>query len=271
MNQSICKTDECSGAAIKRGFCNKHYQAFRKSQAPACVVRECTRRSIAKEVCAAHYKRLLETGTVQSSKPVRDYKPGSVCEVVGCGSVTKARGYCSPHYARLGRHGDATGGIYRSVAPVPCPVNGCMGMVRANGLCNKHEKRKYFRGRAGFSGRDCARCQTPIDFGEVSATGRARRRIAMLCDSCKRPNVAWRWKTLRERDGDRCHLCGDFIDFTVRRPNTMSRSVDHIVPVALGGDDKIHNLALAHLRCNIRRQTMPVEEARAMLQAVVGR
>lgn len=53
-----------------------------------------------------------------------------------------------------------------------------------------------------------------------------------------------------------CHLCGGAIDPELRSPHPMSFSVDHIVPLSMGGD--LHdpaNLAPAHRLCNMKRGT----------------
>lgn len=51
---------------------------------------------------------------------------------------------------------------------------------------------------------------------------------------------------LRERDGDDCWIC--------RSPTTGGdRTLDHWMPVSLGGGDKLENLKLAHAACNRRR------------------
>jgi 5-methylcytosine-specific restriction endonuclease McrA len=48
-----------------------------------------------------------------------------------------------------------------------------------------------------------------------------------------------------ERDKGRCHICGESIDGARDRWD-----VEHIVPLALGGDDDGDNLAPAHARCH---------------------
>lgn len=47
-----------------------------------------------------------------------------------------------------------------------------------------------------------------------------------------------------------CALCGMPIDKSLKYPHPMSISIDHIIPVALGGKSTIDNLQATHLLCN---------------------
>ncbi|MSS84495.1 HNH endonuclease [Actinomycetaceae bacterium WB03_NA08] len=53
-----------------------------------------------------------------------------------------------------------------------------------------------------------------------------------------------------ERDGWICQLCGGPVDPELKRPDVMSASLDHVVPLSLGGDHSMENSQLAHLSCN---------------------
>ena len=59
-----------------------------------------------------------------------------------------------------------------------------------------------------------------------------------------------------KREGGVCHLCGLPIDPDLVAPHPMSFSVDHVVPVSMGGamHDR-HNLRPAHRICNMKRGT----------------
>jgi len=59
-----------------------------------------------------------------------------------------------------------------------------------------------------------------------------------------------------KRDGSDCYLCGDPVDFTA--PHIQGQPgwetyphVEHVIPLALGGDDTLENVKLAHAKCNI--------------------
>jgi 5-methylcytosine-specific restriction endonuclease McrA len=53
-----------------------------------------------------------------------------------------------------------------------------------------------------------------------------------------------------QRDNWVCRLCGYVIDSTLRFPDEMAATLDHITPLALGGTHTYENVAAAHARCN---------------------
>ena len=56
-----------------------------------------------------------------------------------------------------------------------------------------------------------------------------------------------------ERDGWVCQLCYLPIDPEVTWPNPGFGTIDHIVPLVLGGSDTEDNVQAAHLVCNTRK------------------
>ncbi len=53
-----------------------------------------------------------------------------------------------------------------------------------------------------------------------------------------------------------CALCGGIVDKTLKAPDPMSASIDHIIPVSRGGHPSdMSNLQLTHRVCNRRKGT----------------
>ncbi|WP_409347890.1 HNH endonuclease [Nocardia fluminea] len=84
--------------------------------------------------------------------------------------------------------------------------------------------------------------------GWTQAVGyRRRARLAKAVTESFRPIEIF------ERDSWECGICARPVERSRCAPDPLSASVDHIVPVSLGGDHTRANVRLAHLRCNIRR------------------
>lgn len=62
-----------------------------------------------------------------------------------------------------------------------------------------------------------------------------------------------------DRDGWICGLCAGVVDPELKYPDSMSVSLDHIIPVSLGGMHSMANVQCAHLFCNLSKNNR-VEE-----------
>jgi 5-methylcytosine-specific restriction endonuclease McrA len=71
------------------------------------------------------------------------------------------------------------------------------------------------------------------------------------------PRDSYRWKTLRRRlvrSAEVCAICGRLLDRTAPARSRWSPSVDHIVPLHLGGAPfDPSNLRVTHFGCNSSR------------------
>lgn len=57
-------------------------------------------------------------------------------------------------------------------------------------------------------------------------------------------------KAILRKTATVCALCGMPFDKSLKYPHPMSISIDHIIPVALGGKSTLDNLQPTHLVCN---------------------
>ena len=56
-----------------------------------------------------------------------------------------------------------------------------------------------------------------------------------------------------ERDAGVCKLCGYPADMGTQVPHPLAPTLDHIVPMSIGGPHKEDNVQLAHFDCNVRK------------------
>lgn len=68
-------------------------------------------------------------------------------------------------------------------------------------------------------------------------------------------------KAVLARDGIQCRYCG-------RKTTKDSRHIDHVVPVAQGGETSLENMAVCCRACNYRKGQKTLEEARMTLRPV---
>jgi HNH endonuclease. len=61
---------------------------------------------------------------------------------------------------------------------------------------------------------------------------------------------AARFRAIIRRTKPNCHICGKPIDWDAGRDDPNSFVIDHIIPLAKGGADELHNIAAAHRSCN---------------------
>lgn len=68
----------------------------------------------------------------------------------------------------------------------------------------------------------------------------------------------YRWEA-----GDKtCILCGEPIDPTLKAPHNMSRTIEHLTPIARGGHHDIDNIDFAHYSRNSSKGAKTLEEYR---------
>lgn len=94
----------------------------------------------------------------------------------------------------------------------------------------------------------------------------ARQRRKARKRGASRQDAGINWKTLAQRDGLECHICGDLCDPLdktvangVHRHGITFPTVDHLLPLSRGGTDTWDNVRLAHLWCNsLKCDTIPL-------------
>lgn len=284
------KTDAKQGRQRLYGECECKPKRAPKRVLGPCVVDQCPRKEKVRKMCTLHYNRWLRTGDV--SDPASE-KSCKFCELEmplyepnGRASIRK---YCDDEckwkYRILQRmdFGDqeiaglrvfekqaavdsyinkkcrlcsesftpdsSLGQIFCSKScskryykvnnPNPCSEPDCDKPHLAQGLCSMHYKR-------------LARAEGRYKNDPWSDRRRAnhhkRRALKM-----KLPADDILPVDVYERDGWICGICGDSVDKSLKWPDPMSPSLDHIQPLSKGGHHVLSNVQLAHLECNVRK------------------
>lgn len=99
----------------------------------------------------------------------------------------------------------------------------------------------------------CSSCELPkwqTDNGRNARRNAAKRRSDAVAAG-ERFDVF----DLIDRDGDDCHLCGKPVRFDVPYWHPEYGTIDHLVPIADGGEHTMANCAVAHFGCNASRGT----------------
>lgn len=127
MADATCAVEDCPRTDLEaRGWCNKHYERWRRTgsielgavprkprkrkEPVPCKIEGCDRRARPSwnDWCRAHHDRWVRTG---STGPVgvaerRKYAPGDQCEADDCAERPRSRGLCSAHSWRANTYGD---------------------------------------------------------------------------------------------------------------------------------------------------------------------
>ena len=64
--------------------------------------------------------------------------------------------------------------------------------------------------------------------------------------------VPYTRENIFERDEGLCGICGKFINKILKNPNLMAFTIQHMMPISMGGDDAPWNIVSAHRICNLK-------------------
>jgi 5-methylcytosine-specific restriction endonuclease McrA len=231
---------------------------------PTCSIDGCDRPSLARGWCSTHYHRWRTTGSTEIANARSSWYRGQPCSIDGCEKPAAKRGWCGTHYKRWRLTGD----------PGPAALI-------------KQRRRRVVDGR-----KQCSMCLLWLPLAGFNAHPRGTGGVGSTCRSCRaalatewrqaNPDYSAAWRALNQdkvqaqaefrralragrksehvspeavfkRDGFTCLLCFELLAMDKPWPHPLSPSIDHVVPLSLGGDHLYSNLQAAHLRCNIRK------------------
>lgn len=275
-----CSFDECERPQKTRDWCHAHYEYLRSNGnlpdkpckgcgkpcpgrrhycsdacLPRCAVEECSDAAKSRGWCTLHYTRWQLTGDPAQMYDRLFYAPGQLCAFEGCGNVARKVGYCSGHYDQHRKGRELRPLAYKSKSTTCAFCGGPSGIKKGyrkvcSSLCNVMLRKHGGPLPDTFN---CIICGD--DFPFVVAGRRRVKSTTKKCTPCRQASMKHGYspKQLANRDGTDCGLCGAPVNMTLKHPNLMRGSVDHITPTSLGGSNEPDNVQLAHLHCNIKK------------------
>lgn len=218
-----CGEDGCGRTLRARGLCSTHYN-----------------RQYQPKRHAKHLVRCMSCGNAfESSRP-----DGKLCSDACRAAEYARRGWTSPRTPRpVGMPGTPWSAQTRARAKLRRAARGTRGYgVWVGGLCE--------RCGHGF----VSRTTTP-DLGRYCSNACKRRARSSRRRSRMRGAHAERYSRhqIFERDGWRCHICVQPLLPAEAVPHPLAPTIDHLVPLAEGGEDCAANVRAAHFLCNSTR------------------
>ena len=280
-----CVVSGCSRQKEKGGYCGKHYQRWRKYGDPAVIkkqkryvppsraCRHCGKEYVPKyeskngpksKYCSMDCNLAVNTPKMIAVNKERAASREHLnVQCVQCGVLFRRRGvgnpgkFCSQeclnkhHEERLVRRCGVCGGEFKSrgdrdnlYCSVECWLKSSEGVCPACGkdfvgqphqqYCSKRCQRADWWERKG---RDWTR-----DY-----VSRRKARVNAVTVEKVSPSVVF------ECDKWMCQICGKPVDPSLKHPNPLCATMDHIIPISKGGEHSYANLQLAHLSCNSRK------------------
>lgn len=209
---------------------------------------ECPRPVMARGLCNTHYVRANRAGELHKWTA-----PPRPCQLCGKPfAVTKHRKtYCGPDCfavatearrvaERLTRNKGRTCRQCGSDIPATFRSDATSCSIQ----CQQAQWYEQNQARLRAAARDWARGNRV-----KRAEYELRRRAKMRGFAAERVDPLAVW----ERDAGICYLCLKPVSLDKMSPHPDAPSLDHVVALSRGGPHNFANLALAHLRCNIRK------------------
>ena len=286
-NGLTCKIDGCSTKPVAKNLCNKHWKAEKSKTRKKCSVSECKNIEKARGLCETHYNKERSR-----NKPL--------CIVEECTKNQNVKQMCNQHYLMWKKYGDPLAGAYRMPFKKAIDhgdgtrtCTRCMERLpnssfhkdkaAPDGLraaCKKcriaHVKEWYQDNRERQSGKEKKRRLANVEkYVEKEALRYLKdreKRIALATEHSHR-RKARKLKTviekgitkkaLKKKFGTKCYYCKKEMDFSVgvgRKFNKDMATIEHLVPLARGGEHTWENTVLACRHCNISKNAKTIEE-----------
>jgi 5-methylcytosine-specific restriction endonuclease McrA len=282
-----CKFDGCETKPVAKNLCSKHWRLERRKTLGKCSLSDCNNKVHAKGMCSKHYAKASE-----------EFK--GICQVDGCEKKVLAKGMCNAHYTMFRLHGDPLAGAYRipfkkaidhgdgtrtctrcmEKLPISsfhkdkhasdglramckkCRINNVKDWYQDN-IAERREKANTRRRDNVETERikDNERYKRDREKRIALATEHSHRRKARKLNTVVEKGISV--LSLKKRYGTKCHYCQKEMDFSKgvgRKFNSDMATIEHLIPLARGGEHTFANTVLACRFCNISRGAKSQED-----------
>lgn len=260
-NGKRCSVDGCDRVATRRGLCGLHYGRIittgttddPKKEKRLCSIDGCGAKHAGHGYCKKHLARFRSHGDPlvvlikRHRGPARVVKQDAACLYCGCNFKRKRvrlrtgveAKFCSNWCSRR----------YKQNKPLTTKCRVCEKefVVKDNNkTCSdscRDEARKVFQKSTHL------RRRTDPAYLERRRMAQQRRRARQN----SLPSEDFSFSEIYERDGGICQLCGMETDPSCGHNSDLYPTIDHIVPISMGGGHTRGNVQLAHRLCNISK------------------
>lgn len=282
-----CKVDGCDKKPVAKNLCSKHWKLVRQQTLGECSISDCKNTERAKGLCSTHY-----------TKASGEFKGN--CTIEGCKKKILAKQMCNAHYTMFRLHGDPLAGAYRMPFKKAIDHgDGTRTCTKCNERLPISSFHKDKTATDGFRA-TCKKCRISrvkdwyeenIEERRQKANSRRRenveserqkekvryerdreKRIALATEHSHR-RKARKLNTvvekgisvlsLKKKHGTKCHYCKKEMDFRKgvgRKFNSDMATIEHLIPLARGGEHTFANTVLACRFCNISRGAKSQED-----------
>ena len=251
-------------------------------------------------LCPMHHTRMRNHGDPSVVLKVAKHEEGIECKVDGCTSDAKLKDYCSKHYQMWKKHGDPKGGRYEyTIRKAVTHSDGTRTCSQCNerlpitsfhkdkaatdGFRSKckncrisNVKSWYSDNRERQSSREKIRRQSnPEKYAEKEALRYEKDKDKRLLLATEHSHLRKARKkkvktergisklSLKKKFGTKCYYCAIEMDFSTgsgRKFNRAMATIEHLIPLAKGGEHTFENTVLACRHCNISKNAKTEKE-----------
>lgn len=228
---------------------------------PPCSMGGCARPSWAQGLCASHYSTWYRANKAKQHT--------YTCEWCGDEFTTGRRARSEHHFCSSDHCGKWV--AQQRTEAYWAGKGAELVLWRPPKVPMEPRKVPHVRGPGVWTSGKCRVCGEPFLSPHTDVTCSESCRDAWRKDGRRRGKQVRRARKMKafvspvyplkvyERDGYTCWLCGDPIAMDEKVPHPMAPTIDHVIPLAKGGEHSPRNVRAAHFLCNCSKSDSLVE------------